>query len=217
MLGSLRKPLLAVSVVFILVTPVAAFGPWSGRVINVDTKEPVENAVVLAVWWRVDPQLGDDAKYFHKAVEILTTKTGYFEVPPYTPDSSNSIVKTEGPVLEIFKPGYTRVSISGEYLQPNFSKEKKASWEGSEVNINDGHISLTRLNSNEERRRQLYLPVIPGSRMPRYLNLYNQESEFLGSIPLPTPSTSSPGIKPMIISVPSTESTLNKITPEEKR
>ncbi|MBI5676512.1 MAG: hypothetical protein HZC48_11945 [Nitrospirae bacterium] len=59
----------------------AAAGTWKGRIIDIETKEPLEGAVVLAVWQRAYRTLAGDNTYFYNAKEVLTDKEGRFEIP----------------------------------------------------------------------------------------------------------------------------------------
>ena len=34
----------------LIVNSASAAGPWKGRIVDIETKEPIEGAVVLAVW-----------------------------------------------------------------------------------------------------------------------------------------------------------------------
>ncbi len=65
-------------------------GPWRGRVIDVDTKQPIEGAVVALVLNRVYDCGVGRYPYFHGAKEVLTDKTGSFEIPAYVEKRSKS-------------------------------------------------------------------------------------------------------------------------------
>lgn len=58
-------------------------GPWRGRVIDADTKQPIEGAVVAVVWNRVYDTGFGSIPIFQEAKEMLTDKSGFFEVPAY--------------------------------------------------------------------------------------------------------------------------------------
>ena len=65
-------------------------GPWRGRVIDADTKQPIEGAVVALVWNRVYDCGVGRYPYFQEAREVLTDKTGSFEIPAYVEKRSKS-------------------------------------------------------------------------------------------------------------------------------
>ncbi|MEW6001106.1 MAG: hypothetical protein AB1638_00420 [Nitrospirota bacterium] len=60
-------------------------GPWGGRVIDADTKEPIEGAVVVAIWRREYDSFPDRGAgiFLHEIKETLTDKDGQFEIPAY--------------------------------------------------------------------------------------------------------------------------------------
>lgn len=91
--------------------PALAAGPWKGRVIDAETKEPLEGAVVLAVWERYyRTPMGDDP-YFYEAKEVLTDKDGRFDMPWYVSFNLLPLISyIEGPEFTIFKPGYGSIA-----------------------------------------------------------------------------------------------------------
>lgn len=99
-------------------------GPWRGRVIDADTKEPIEGAVVVAVWERRYDCGFSNPTFFHEAKEVLTDKEGLFEIPTYIEEKGKlfwrskdylndptSILICSGPEIRnpnfiIYKPSY---------------------------------------------------------------------------------------------------------------
>lgn len=105
--------------------PLYQAGPWSGKVIDADTKQPVEGAVVSFVWYRDYDTRFTVMSSLHEAKEVLTDKDGYFEIPVYTETGENKKswpkpqlqgIETPdffiiGPIIRdpdivIYKPGY---------------------------------------------------------------------------------------------------------------
>lgn len=86
-------------------------GPWRGRVLDADTKEPIEGAVVVAIWEReYESQLGSYS-YFHDAKEVLTDKEGKYEIPTYVEKKDKSFWRNQDLKEEIRGP-------SGWYTGP---------------------------------------------------------------------------------------------------
>jgi hypothetical protein len=98
-------------------------GPWRGRVIDAETKQPIEGAVVAVTWHRVYDCGVGRYPYFQEAREVLTDKTGSFEIPAYVEKRSKSFWRLKdlgdlkaglicsGPVIRepefiIYKPLY---------------------------------------------------------------------------------------------------------------
>jgi len=106
--------LIVIVVITMLTTTALAAGPWKGRIIDIETKEPIEGAVVLAVWERVYRTPAGDNPYFYEAKEVLTDKEGRYEILSYMPINLLPIISyMRGPEFTIFKPGY-------EALRGNF-------------------------------------------------------------------------------------------------
>lgn len=83
-------------------------GPWMGKVIDTETKEPIEGAVVLAVWQKVYASPTGRNHYFFDAIEVLTGSDGKFFIPKFNAVNFLPIIRSiEGPDFTIFKPGYT--------------------------------------------------------------------------------------------------------------
>lgn len=70
-------------------------GPWRGKVIDSDTKEPIEGAVVIAIWRRGYECAFSSPTFFQEANEVLTDKKGRFEIPTYTENRSKSFWRTQ--------------------------------------------------------------------------------------------------------------------------
>ena len=83
-------------------------GPWKGTVIDSETREPIEGAVVVAVWERRYAGPAGPYSSFLDAVEVPTDKDGRFLIPKFWKLNLLPIISwIEGPTFQIFKPGYT--------------------------------------------------------------------------------------------------------------
>lgn len=162
-----------------------AAGPWRGKIIDIETKEPLEGAVVVAVWERVYRTPTGDSSYFYEAKEILTDKEGKFEIPSYTPINLLPIISyMSGPEFTIFKPGYGSLQMElGKYLSGK-KEIKPYSGKLSEymIKVSHGVIELQKLKTREERVRN-----IPGGptdigpkKLPLFYKLINEERKYLG-------------------------------------
>lgn len=133
-------------------------GPWKGRIIDMETKEPLEGAVVLAVWERVYRTPAGPNSYFYNAKEVLTDKEGRFEIPSYKPINLLPIISyMRGPYFTIFKPGYLSIEIS---LTKNVTdKVVDLPEKGKTFRLSPGIMELPRLKTREERRNGQPSPV----------------------------------------------------------
>lgn len=106
----MRKISLLLAVMLALLISAAscyAAGPWRGKVIDAETKQPIEGAAVVAVWQKEWAGLGAGADtQFLDASETVTDKNGDFEIPAKSFFSVPYFRKVKGPFFTIFKPGY---------------------------------------------------------------------------------------------------------------
>lgn len=168
-----------------MTTTAFAGGPWKGKIIDIETKEPIEGAVVLAIWQRAYRTPAGDNTYFYEAKEVITDKEGRYEIPAYTPINLLPIISyIREPEFFIFKPGY--LSLTGEYLEENVTDTP------TELSKNDkffrlapGIIELPKLKTREERKINLYSvpPSIPDDKMPKFIQLMNEEEIDIGLQP----------------------------------
>lgn len=169
-----------------VVTMANAGGPWKGRIVDMETGEPLEGAVVLAVWDTVYRTPTGPHSNFYNARETLSDKDGYFEVPRYTPINFLPLIRSiKGPFLHIFKPEYLKVEIYN-WEGMNEKPVELTRWVGDTTytfRLSPGLIELPRLKTNQERKINLGRPLIPKNMMPNYMKLENQERINLGFQP----------------------------------
>jgi hypothetical protein len=127
--------------------PVFAGGPYKGRVVDSETKQPLEGAVVLAVWDSVTPTIADTVDSYLDAEEVLTDSNGRFVVGKHPPISWRP-GWVEGPRLIIYCPGY------GFY--PHYHTSPPMPLRGTEqllerMEKEELVIELPRLKTREER------------------------------------------------------------------
>ncbi len=139
-----------------------AGGPWKGKIMDVETKKPLEGAVVLAVWHRVYRTPFGSSSYFYEAKETLTNKMGEFEIPSYTPINLLPIISyMRGPEFTIFKPGYGSIEglELGGYFTGKAQNIQDFESEGKRYRFTQGVIELPPLKTWEERRKGQPSPV----------------------------------------------------------
>ena len=67
--------------------PLFAGGPYRGRVIDAETKQPLEGAVVLAIWETKTPGVAGYGYSYLDSKEVLTDENGRFVVGLHPPMS----------------------------------------------------------------------------------------------------------------------------------
>ncbi|MEW6713839.1 MAG: hypothetical protein AB1306_01950 [Nitrospirota bacterium] len=159
-----------------------AAGPWEGRIIDIETKEPLEGVVVLAVWQRAYRTPTGEDTYFYDAKEVLTDKAGKFEIPSYSPINLLPIISViREPEFTIFKPGY--LSLSSRHLDENvIDKPTEFKIYGKIYKLAPGVIELPKLKTREERLRNLPSgPTDVGAKkLPLFYKVVNEENKNLG-------------------------------------
>lgn len=177
------------SIIFLTTTlniQVLAAGPWKGKVIDIETKEPLEGAVVLAVWHRNYRTPYGGSSYFYEAKEVLTDKEGGFEIPAYTPINLLPIISyIKEPEFVIFKPGYGSLRMAlGKYLTGKKDVELYGGTfpSGYSIRVSTGLIELEKLKTREQRlesARSLGLVSVPDDKKPNLVRLREMEFNHL--------------------------------------
>jgi hypothetical protein len=144
--------------------------PYTARVTDAATGEPVEGAVYLAVWW---DEVGGKKAWFEgtstemaKFVEGTTGKDGLITVPEFW--TRNPLAKER--TLTVYKPGW--VMWNQEYVFPDYEKRKDFNFKTREVRMekwkseysygDHSSFSISALKGNEtgdkykEGKRLLY-------------------------------------------------------------
>jgi hypothetical protein len=78
---------------------------FEGKVIDADTKEPIEGAVVLAIYHKTVHTIAGSNTYVIDGQETLTDVNGEFKISSKTVSSEEISGKPRGSLV-IFKPGY---------------------------------------------------------------------------------------------------------------
>ncbi len=166
-------------------------GPWMGKVIDTETKEPIEGAVVLAVWYKVYASPTGRHHYFFDAIEVLTDNDGQFFIPKFSAVNLFPIIGSiEGPDFTIFKPGYTSFPGPGyDYFHKYFPKSPLRVDKHSRAELFKKGVSveLMKLRSKEERLDAL--PSVSGpfvdndEKKRNFIKLINTERKQLGLDP----------------------------------
>lgn len=182
---------IVIVVITMITTTALAAGPWRGKIIDIETKEPLEGVVVLAVWQRAYRTPAGDNTYFYKAKEVLSDKEGKFEISSYRPINMLPLISyIKGPYFTFFKPGHLSLSDIdfSEYFLKGVKKSpiERQEWRMRKIfRISPGIIELPMLKTREERVRVIgsLPPLIPDKAMPKLIKLMNIEEINLGLQP----------------------------------
>jgi len=177
---------------------------YRGKIIDAETKKPLEGVVVVACYSTSDVIGGPGGPSSREigAREALTDENGIFVIPPYTA-IMNPIAREDPTGFIIFKPGYSGTG-GGEVLpfaqcrntdpyyfppqchpralftKPIGSKEEiiKNPRRRETITITNGIVELTRLDTWKERRRA-YSISWPEFNLPLLFKMIDEEDEWL--------------------------------------
>lgn len=162
-------------------------GPWKGTVIDTETKEPIEGAVVIAAWRKIYMSPVGSNSRFLDAVETLTDKNGFFYIPKFKAVNLIPIAYMEGPRISIYKPGYSFFP-SGEYFSTYFPNSllKVSFPEMEEMLLKGVTVELLRFKTKKERMEGLPADpsLVPDEKMKHYMLLLNKERIQIGLEPV---------------------------------
>jgi hypothetical protein len=138
--------LIFMQVMFSCVSIVYYEGNYHGKVIDSKTREPIEGAVVLGVWYKVYIGPGGEAHEYYDSRETVTDKKGEFAIKGMRPRVMTHLEKMD---IVIFKAGYEDIYLdSWESLKSVGDYRDRFEWEG-----NKAIISLEKWTVEQRRRR----------------------------------------------------------------
>lgn len=114
--------------------PVRYDGPYKGKVVDAETRKPIEGVVVLGVWYKDLPSPGGTVGSYFDAHETVTDKNGDFEVKGLGLKILSNVSTMH---VLIFKAGYQYIGMGmWESLKLEGGLlEKKVAWEGERAII----------------------------------------------------------------------------------
>ena len=160
---------------------------FRGRVIDYDTREPIEGAVVVASWLEARPTISGESTRLKDVKETLTDKNGEWSISgeegqPHTEhpyyDFFTGTYHTRPPSFIIFKPGYCSWP-EGFYIEACQGKIK-SSGEFTATKT----FELPKLTNREDRIRAQSISIPAGEGVleecRELIRLMNEESRNLG-------------------------------------
>lgn len=162
---------------------ISHYGPYYGKVVDAGTKEPLEGAAVLAVYFTTSSGPGGALSHYLDAQETVTDKNGEFKIPPLTVTTFRVLHGFDAhPQFTIFTPGY------GAYGKNKDVKPIFPYWSLPAKQYVT--IELPKLKTREERL--LNYGCYPSSDVPetKYKNLFHliqEERKALGLEPRKEP------------------------------
>jgi hypothetical protein len=145
------------------------WGPFRGKIIDIDTGEPIPGAVALVVWLEIVPTPVQANQKFYDARVAVTNTDGLFEIPRRQSPSSSTRIDT--PRIEYFAPRYLLAESIADPSDPGIVRLRKWSMataeqqrrheisSGLEVFVPDEKIVELVMFVNVERRRMGLPPI----------------------------------------------------------
>jgi hypothetical protein len=155
--GVNMKKLMIILIGILLLLPGCTYavrqdGPYTGKVIDADTGQPIEGAVILGTWYTAQFSPAGATHNFYDAAETLTDKNGEFEI---SGKGLRVLSNLEPMGVMIFKAGYSYDGFIWEPEKGGYVYREDIKWEnGNPV------IPLKKLTM-EERRKRLGPPLPP--------------------------------------------------------
>ena len=178
---------LAIVAVALSLSACAATGPYRGRVVDAETKQPLVGAVVLVYWNRLTPGLGHGpVSSFLDAEETLTNIHGEFLVAEDPPAVWAPWAWRSRPYFTIFLPGYAyfprHAQTNPPYMQTGYDELLKV--------METQHVvfELPKLEERDARTKAVLMVdplVVPYTKIPIFVQSLNEERRRLYLPPVP--------------------------------
>ena len=148
---------------------VEKWGPFRGRIVDVETGEPIAGVAVLVMWWENVPNPVQGQRKFFEARETTTDAEGRFEVPRFSPPFFEFRILP--PEIMLFAPGYVEQSESVTPPPPT-----------GQPFVDPTEIRMRRLKTRQELRekRRARPSSVPDDKMSGLIRAINIERRMLG-------------------------------------
>lgn len=160
---------------------------FKGQIIDIDTKQPIEGAVVVAVYKKATMGLGAGSlSSIISARETLTDKDGNFRIPSYTTLIQPFSWQIPNEVI-IYKPGYASLETGTWHFIGETLKEEQEGWWPGFKDLKyrlrgHGIVELPKLKTREERLNasMIGLTGYHAKDLPILYKALNEEGKYLG-------------------------------------
>jgi hypothetical protein len=160
---------------------------FDGQIIDVETKVPLQNAIVAAIYYKHTQGILGHGEDPFKIRETLTDKDGRFHIPSYFTFINPFAVGAYANIL-IYKPGYANGGGSEEEFSGNGVKSHEETdtyiFKGKSYKYHEKIEELPKLESKEDRLRALNTAEGLLSQLrfqnKEVIQVINDEEQFLG-------------------------------------
>ncbi len=183
-----KKTLLIIVVCIIFFLAIFAYhkGPWRGKVINAETKQPIEGAAVVAIWEKSVAGPAGREPFFLDAVETKTDKNGEFIIPWKWFIDIPLFRMVGGPYFTIYKPGYGDFPGMQVSPWPPFTVNPNPDYQSKLFRGKGAVVELPELKTKKDRERAFAEAEgwVPLKKTPELMKLINSELKNLGYKPV---------------------------------
>jgi len=182
----MKRLSLFIAMCFVLIVSSGCYaaGPWKGKVVDAQTKQPIEGAAVVAVWSKSYRGPAGLSTGYLDARETVTDNDGKFEIESFSALDVPFFREISGPLFTIYKPGY------GSYPSYQVSPEPPIPYE-TIFEKNEDIVELPVFTDNKERRDAMNAATpssyVPRTKVKQLMKLINYERVSLGFEPYPEP------------------------------
>lgn len=187
--------LIVLAIVIIFTTSALASSGWlvyhehdfRGRVIDAETKEPIEGAVVVAIYRIREYSFVQSDGAVADVKEVLTDKNGEFYIPSHTFFSIYPVAKGETTLFIVYKPGYAAVSELnlGNILSKDTGEKREIEWlynRDLKFILAPRLVGLPKVKTKEERKQARMDVDISGAnikerKLPLLYRVINEEKK----------------------------------------
>jgi hypothetical protein len=153
-------------------------GTYRGKVVDADTREPIEGVVVLGTWSELHPNPGGGYHTYYDARETVTDKDGGFSIK----GQGLRIMSNLEPMgILIFKAGYSYEQESWDSLKTGLYSKERIKWEDDKP-----IFPLKKLTMEDRKRQSVPDPITgaPKSKIKLMVNEINKDrvTQGLGTI-----------------------------------
>lgn len=99
------------------------WGPFRGRIVDVDTGQPIAGAVAIVVWLRDVPNPVQGHQIYNDARVAVSDANGEFEIPRRSPPFFRMGI--EEPRFDYAAPGYVLWNIDAVWKKPGLVEMKR--------------------------------------------------------------------------------------------
>jgi hypothetical protein len=152
---------------------------FRGKVVDAETREPLEDVVVLGIWLTETPTPYGATSEFYDAMETVTDENGEFMIS----GKGLRVVSNLEPVrVLVFKAGYKYIGpVDRDGLREAYYVSTMIQWE------DDVPVFPLRRLTDEERKRATTTTIpgkdAPDDKMPRMIEEINKELKIRGLEP----------------------------------